>query len=137
MKLPALNLVRRYNMVGLRWKSKLEVNMRDIIKGTCRLKGRWSQRLFEPNLIQSTSTGLSTWHNVPNSLNLKIQDSSGGHLGFWKMWMSPDWMMISAPDLVGRCNTAMQRWQHDRKSKMEVNLRDLIKRTFGTKGLQF
>jgi len=34
----------------------------------------------------------------------------------------------SAPNFMGRCNTATHRWPRDQKSKPEVNSRDVIKR---------
>ena len=38
-------------------------------------------KLFEPNLVQSSSTRLQTFKNVPNSLNMKTQDGSHCYLG--------------------------------------------------------
>jgi len=47
---------------------------------------------------------------------------------------SPVWMKLYVLNLMGRCNTAKWRWTRDQKSKPEVNLRDVIKRTSGTTG---
>jgi len=47
-------------------------------------------------------------------------------LNFGKM-STPDWIKISAPNIMGRCITAMLKWWHDQKWKPEVNLRDVIK----------
>jgi len=38
--------------------------------------------MFEENLVQSSSTTLSTRLNVPNSLYLKIKDGGGRYLKF-------------------------------------------------------
>ena len=46
---------------------------------------------------------------------------------FRKISITPDWIKISAPNFMGRCITAMQRWPRDQKSKPEVNSRDVIK----------
>ena len=57
--------------------------------------------------IESSSAGLSTWRNVPNSLNVKIQDGDGCHIEFRKMSLCSDWIKISVPNLVRICNAAM------------------------------
>jgi len=50
-------------------------------------------KLFEPNLVQSSSTRLQTFKNVPNSLNMKTQDGSHCYLG--KMWSWLFWYVVT------------------------------------------
>jgi len=87
----------------------------------------------KPNLARNTNTTLSSINTPewPNSHTLKIQDGDGRHLNFGKMSITLDWIQISAPNYMGRCTTAMQKWPHDRKSKPEVNSCDVIKWTSG------
>jgi len=54
------------------------------------------------------------WRRPPSLISEKISITS-------------DWIKMSAPNFMGRCITAMQRWPRDQKSKPEVNSRDVIK----------
>ena len=64
-----------------------------------------------PNVdFKVTSTTLLTSRNVPNLHDLKIQDGGGRQFGFWKMSITPNWIQLFAPNLVGRYITAMLRW---------------------------
>jgi len=76
-------------------KSKPEVNLRDVIKWRSEAhvrRSQWLSRIFEPNFIQSSSTALVTWRNVPNLHDLKIQEGGGRRLGFRKMSITPNWI---------------------------------------------
>ena len=66
--------------------------------------------------------GLRGWSNGSPK---QIHD--GGHLNFGKIPITQDWIMIYAPNFMGRCITAMQRRPRDQKPKPEVNSRDVIK----------
>jgi len=44
-----------------------------------------------------------------------------------KISITPNWIKIYAPNFMGRCAKAMQRWPYDQKLKSEVNSRDVIK----------
>ena len=59
----------------------------------------------------------------------KYKMTNSGHPEFREMIISSQRMKISAPNLVGRCITAMRRWSHDQKSKPEVNSREVIEWT--------
>ena len=110
--------------------SKPEVNSRDVIK--------WMRSISASISVTITDiwTNFGTEHKYhtintpewPNSHNLTIQDGGCRHLEFRKkMSITPDWIKISAPNFMGRCITAMQRWPRDQKLKPEVNSRDVIK----------
>jgi len=82
-------------------KSKPEVNSRDVIKWTSEAQVRrshWLERIFEPNLPQSTNTTLSARQN--SQINIT-----------WKSIVNN-----SAPNLMRRCITTMRRW-HVTKSR--------------------
>ena len=78
-------------------------------------------KIFEPNLVHSSSTCLAACLSVPNSLTMKIQNGSGRHLKFRKLSITAEWIEVTAINVVERCNTAMRRWPYDQKSKPEVN----------------
>ena len=52
------------------------------------------------------------------------------------MSITPYWIKIYAPNFMGRCITAMQRWPRDQRSKPEVNSRDVIKWTSSNERLK-
>jgi len=111
-------------------KSKPEVNSRDVIEWRSEAymrRSQWLQQIFEPNLVQITNTTLSTRRNGQIYINWKSKMVTTDILNFWKMWITLDWIKISAPYYMERCITAMRRWPHDQKSKPEVNSRDVIK----------
>ena len=83
-------------------KSKPEVNSGDVIKrtaGTTERRSRGLQQMFEPALVQSSSTSLPLCRNVPNSLIMKIQDGGGRHIEFRKIF--PDRMDMFALNYFG------------------------------------
>jgi len=55
-------------------------------------RSQWLSRIFEPNFIQSSSTALVTWRNIPNLHDLNIQEGGGRRLGFRKMSITPNWI---------------------------------------------
>ena len=59
----------------------------------------------------------------------KFKMAAAAIFNFWKMSITPDWIKISAPNLMWRCVTAMRRCLCDQKSKPEINSRDVIKWT--------
>ena len=70
---------------------------------------------------------------MQNSFTAKIQDGGRRYTEFRIMSVSQDRIKIFAPNVVGRCMTAVWIWPHDKKTEPEVNSRDVIKRTSGTK----
>ena len=68
-------------------KSKPEVNLRDVIKWRSEAyvrRSQWLSRIFEPNFIQSSSTALVTWRNVPNYMTWKSKKVEAAVLDFGK-----------------------------------------------------
>jgi len=123
-------------MAARRWprdqKSKPEVKSRDVIKWTSEAqvhRSQWLQQIFEPNLVHSTNTILSTCWNGQIHITWKSKMAAAAVLNFGKMSITPAWIKISAPNFIERCITAMRRWPRDQKSKPEVNSRDVIKWT--------
>jgi len=71
--------------------------------------------------------------NTPEPINKKFgiidyvrEGTSCTKFNFRKMSITSDWIKISAPNVTGRCITAMRKWPRDQKSKPEVNSRDVM-----------
>ena len=61
----------------------------------------------------------------------KSKMTAAAILDFGKMSITSNWIEPYAPNLVGRCVTAVRRCPRDQQSKPEVNSRDVIKWTSG------
>ena len=100
-------------------KSKPEVNSRDVIKWTSEAQVRrshWLERIFEPNLPQSTNTTLSARQNSQINITWKsIVNNSGLDKGICSKFDE-------------KMHHDHAEMTHDQKSKPEVNLRDVIRR---------
>ena len=57
-----------------------------------------------------TSGNSQHWLNVHNLHDFKIQDGGGCYLRFRKMSITPNWIELFAPNVVGRRIAAMRRW---------------------------
>ena len=64
-------------------------------------------------------------------LSWKSKMAAAAILNFWKMSITPYWIKMSAPNLVGWCIMAMQRWPRD-----ENRNRKLIRVTSSNESLE-
>jgi len=80
----------------------------------------WLQRIFEPNLAQSTNTTLSTRRNSQINITWKSNVAVAAILNMGKMSITMDWIKVSAPNLMRRCITTMRRWHITRSRNRKL-----------------
>ena len=88
---------------------------------TWKLPSRSWQNFYKEYAPRMRLRGLS--HSSPN----KSKTATAAIFNFGKMSLTLDWIKISAPNFMGRCIAAMQRWPRDQKSKPEVNSCNVIR----------
>ena len=60
-----------------------------------------NEQIFEPNLVQTTTTALSTRRNGQIHITWKSKMAAAAILSFEKMLITPDWIKISASNCTG------------------------------------